>query len=58
MSGSPLRADIVGRERGVRYGPTTDSCTATRERYSITSSARPKGTVMPSSLAVLRLMIS
>jgi len=52
MSALPLKADITENHRDVRLVPPSI--------YSITLFARPNeiGTVMPSALAVLRLMIS
>src|SRR5262249_34271864 len=58
---SPLEADITELPCDVAEGPTTDSCTAARQDYSITSSAfasSVRGTSRPSALAVLRLMTS
>ena len=59
MSALPPKADIQWLYRHVRFVPIADSCSAAKKRYSITSSARPSnvtGKVMPSALAVLRLM--
>src|SRR5262249_10891797 len=53
------KADIVALAADVGLGPFPDSCAAARRVYSMISSARPdkdSGTVMPSALAVLRLM--
>jgi hypothetical protein len=49
----PPKADIPRRDLEVRFGPFSDSCTATNSIYSITSSARARragGTVRPSVL--------
>ena len=57
MSALPPIADICSAQAHVRFVPKADIGKA----YSITSSARLStdgGTVMPSALAVLRLIIS
>jgi len=59
MSALAPRADIERPPRHVRFVPYSDSCTAAITFYSITWSAiasNVAGTVMPSALAVLRLM--
>ena len=56
MSALPPKADMCGALAYVCYGPEADI-----DAYSITSSARARsvgGTVMPSALAVLRLIIN
>jgi hypothetical protein len=53
-------AALPARAANQREGPLPDSCTAAKRCHSITSSARAiteAGTVMPSDLAVLRLML-
>src|SRR5262249_12612816 len=58
MSALPPEADMCSATSDVRFGPKAD---IGHLFYSITSSARPSseiGTVRPSALAVLRLMIS
>ena len=55
MSALPPKADMCSATRHVRFVPKADIL-----GYSITSSARPisvLGTVRPSALAVLRLMM-
>src|SRR5215469_6452445 len=60
MSALPPKADIAERECHVRFVPKADILRCGRDwRYSITSSAATSidcGTVIPSALAVLRLM--
>jgi hypothetical protein len=63
MSALPSKADVGTQPGDVRFGPTTDSCSAAKrplfERYSITSSAVASsdgGTFMPSALAVFKLI--
>ena len=54
------QADVCSALADVRLVPKADSCSAAKS-YSITSSARASsvgGTVMPSALAVFRLMYS
>src|SRR5262245_19415130 len=61
MSALPRKADMCSANARVCYGPKADSCNAAKGRYSIISSARAcidGGTLMPSALAVLRLMTS
>jgi len=58
MSPFPPKADIVERDRHVRYVPKADSCIAAKHCHSITSSASTRrlcGTSSPSALAVVRL---
>jgi hypothetical protein len=55
MSALHPKADMCSANNDVRFGPIADI----RACYSITSSARPinvLGTVMPSALAVFKLM--
>jgi hypothetical protein len=60
MSALPPKADIDWRLLNVRFVPKADILRCGKERrYSITSSAIESnvgGTVMPSALAVLRLI--
>ena len=71
MSALPPIADMCGVNGDVRFGSKADMCSALGDvrfvpkadilGYSITSSARPisvLGTVRPSALAVLRLMMN
>jgi hypothetical protein len=61
MSALSPKAAAAIADRRVRFGPKADSCAATKESYSITSSAiasTPDGIVRPNALAVLRLMTS
>jgi len=58
MSASPPTAVEWTNRRECRNGPSSDSCTATKDSYSITWSARSKmetGMLMPSAVAVSRL---
>ena len=60
-SALPLIADIPGEMAFRCEGPFSDSCTATRPRYSITRSALAStvgGMVRSSAAAVLRLRIN
>jgi hypothetical protein len=61
MSGLTPISDIGWHACYVRSVPEADSCSAAKDRYSITSSAVESsdgGIVTPRALAVLRLMMS
>jgi len=62
MSALPPKADMVHRDRDVRFVPKAAVSNRSKQRtYSITSSASASsvgGTASPSALAVFILMIS
>jgi hypothetical protein len=61
MSALPPKADMCIATSDVRFGPKADSCTAAKQSlfdHLVGAVEQRRGTVKPSVLAILRLMIN